>query len=146
MPTVPTNTKCRELGCPNQKTYRSTFCADHGGGITEKGKENSKLYSTAYWKKQRASQLSKNPLCASCLLDGKVVSAEHIDHVFPHRQDGVKFKNNIFQSLCASCHTNKTLEENIGVYLHYTSNGVIKYTDADYGYKIANQTELTQNI
>lgn len=146
MPTVPQSNKCRELGCKNEKTWRSTFCDEHGGGQTEKGKKNNELYSTAFWKKQRQIQLSKHPLCACCLLQGKVVAAEHIDHVFPHRQDNLKFKNNIFQSLCAPCHTNKTLEENMGVYLHYTGNGIIKYTDADYGYKIANQTESTQNI
>jgi len=136
MPFVPSNTKCRELGCPNQKTYRSTFCAEHGGGMTEKGKENSKLYSTAYWKKQRAAQLSNKPLCAACLLEGKVVSAQHIDHVFPHRQDNYKFRNNLFQSLCQSHHTLKTQEENKGNYLYYSDNGIITYTDADYLRKV----------
>ena len=58
MPRTPQSTKCRELGCKNEKTNRSCFCADHGGGITEKGKQNSKLYSTSYWKQQRISQLS----------------------------------------------------------------------------------------
>ena len=138
MPTVPKNTKCRELGCSNQKTYRSTFCAGHGGGTTEKGKENSKLYSTAFWKKQRIAQLSKNPLCAACLLEGKVVSAHHIDHVFPHRQDGIKFKVNLFQSLCHPHHTLKTQEENKGIYLYYSPNGEIQYTDADYAHKTSN--------
>lgn len=132
MPRTPINLKCRELGCKNNKTSRSTFCSEHGGGVTEKGKENSKLYSTGYWKKQRIAQLSKNPLCASCLLNGRVVSAEHIDHVFPHRQDDVKFKRNLFQSLCASCHTLKTQQENNGKYFFYSSNGIVEYTDADY--------------
>jgi 5-methylcytosine-specific restriction protein A len=146
MPTAPLNTKCRELGCKNLKTSRSTFCNDHGGGITEKGKENGRLYSTAFWKQKRKEQLSRKPLCASCLLEGRVVQAEHIDHVFPHRQDGLKFKVNLFQSLCASCHTNKTLEENKGNYIYYSPNGIIQYTDADYATKIANQTEFTQNL
>ena len=142
MPYALFNDKCRELGCKNLKTIRSTFCNEHGGGITEKGKENSKLYSTAFWKKQRVIQLSKKPLCASCLLEGRVVQAEHIDHVFPHRQDNSKFKNNLFQSLCASCHTLKTQEENKGNYLYYSPNGIIQYTDADYVYQTINQTEL----
>jgi 5-methylcytosine-specific restriction protein A len=140
MPYAPLNTKCRELGCRNEKTSRSTFCNEHGGGITEKGKENSKLYSTAFWKKQRIIELSKKPLCASCLIDGRVVPAEHIDHVFPHRQDQSKFKNNLFQSLCHSCHTLKTQEENKGNYLYYSPNGLITYTDADYG-KTINEAE-----
>ncbi len=132
MPTVPKNNKCRELGCNNPKTTRSCFCNEHGGGITDKGKANSKLYSSAAWKKQRTIQLSQQPLCAGCLCAGKVVQAEHIDHVFPHRQNNDKFKRNIYQSLCQSCHTLKTQMEAHGQYLYYTQDGVHTYTDADY--------------
>jgi 5-methylcytosine-specific restriction protein A len=146
MPIAPLNTKCRELGCHSLKTGRSTFCSQHGGGMTEKGKENNKLYNTAYWKKQRISQLSKKPLCAACLLDGKVVQAEHIDHVFPHRQDMSKFRLNLFQSLCASHHTLKTQDENKGIYLHYTDTGIKTYTDADYGKQIIDEAELTKAL
>jgi len=142
MPTVPKYSKCRELGCNNPKTYRSTFCVQHGGGTTEKGKENNKLYGTAFWKKQRKIQLSKNPLCAACLLEGKVVQAEHIDHVFPHRQDQNKFKSNLFQSLCVPHHTLKTQEENKGIYLFYSPNGMITYTDNDYGFQVTNETKF----
>ena len=142
MPTVPKYSKCRELGCNNPKTYRSTFCVQHGGGTTEKGKENNKLYGTAFWKKQRKIQLSKNPLCAACLLEGKVVQAEHIDHVFPHRQDQSKFKSNLFKSLCVSHHTLKTQEENKGIYLFYSPNGMINYTDNDYVFQVTNETKF----
>ena len=142
MPYAPVNDKCRELGCKNLKTSRSTFCNEHGGGITEKGKENSKLYSTAFWKKQRAIQLSKKPLCAACLLEGRVVQAAHIDHVFPHRQDSNKFRLNLFQSLCPSHHSLKTQDENQGIYNYYSPNGIIQYTEADYAKQITDQTEL----
>jgi 5-methylcytosine-specific restriction protein A len=145
MPTAPLNTKCRELGCKNEKTSRSTFCNEHGGAITEKGKENSKLYATAFWKKQRIAQLSKTPLCQACLLEGRVVEAVAIDHIFPHRQDANKFKSNLFQSLCVPHHTLKTQEENNGKYLYYSPNGLITYTDADYGQTI-NQTKSAQDI
>ena len=145
MPYTPVNNKCRELGCNNLKTSRSAFCNIHGGEKTQKDKDNSKLYSTAYWKKQRVTQLSKAPLCQACLLEGKVVQAVAIDHIFPHRQDANKFKNNLFQSLCVSHHTLKTQEENDGKYLYYSPNGLITYTDADYGQAL-NQTESAQNI
>ena len=115
------------------------------GGITEKGRQNSKLYSTNYWKQQRITQLSQKPLCASCLLEGKVVQATVVDHIFPHRQDENKFKLNHFQSLCIACHTNKTIEENNGKYLYYSSNGIITYTDLDYG-KITYQTEFKEDL
>jgi hypothetical protein len=132
MPTVPKNNKCRELGCNNPKTTRSCFCIEHGGGVTAKGKANSKLYSTASWQKQRIAQLSQEPLCAGCLCAGKIVQAQHIDHVFPHRQCNEKFKRNLFQSLCASCHTLKTQMESHGTYLYFTPDGVREYNDSDY--------------
>jgi 5-methylcytosine-specific restriction protein A len=146
VPTAPFNTKCRELGCKNPKTGRSTFCNNHGGGVTDKGKENNKLYQSAFWKKWRIGQLSKNPLCAACLIEGKVVMANTIDHVFPHKQDQNKFRSNLFQSLCIPHHTLKTQEENKGQYLYYSSNGIVTYTDNDYGFQVANETELTQDI
>lgn len=132
MPTVPTNFKCRELQCTNPKTNRSAFCSIHGGAQTEKGKANQKLYSQAAWKSIRARQLSRDPLCARCLHDGRVTSGAHVDHVFPHRRDAAKFKVNLFQTLCAACHTLKTQDENEGRYLHYTRTGVVEYTDGDY--------------
>ena len=137
MPTVPTNTKCRELGCKLLHTSRSTFCVNHGGGSTVKGKANSKLYSTKYWKQERVSQISKAPLCACCLYNGKVSPAVHTDHVFPHRQDMVKFKTNLFQSLCLACHTLKTQEESKGIYLHWLDGSLSSYKEADYSYIVA---------
>jgi 5-methylcytosine-specific restriction protein A len=145
MPYTPVSDKCRELGCNNLKTNRSAFCIIHGGEKTQKDKDNSKLYSTAYWKKQRIAQLSKAPLCQACLLEGRVIEAVAIDHIFPHRQDANKFKNNLFQSLCVPHHTLKTQEENDGKYLYYSPNGLITYTDADYGQAL-NETKSAQNI
>jgi 5-methylcytosine-specific restriction protein A len=127
MPTVPKSNKCRELGCDNPQTHRSCFCAQHGGGTTDKGKKNSKLYSSKAWLNARQAQLSKEPLCARCLHEGRITQGEHIDHVIPHRQDYTKFHVALLQTLCASCHTLKTQEESKGVYLHYTPNGIKEY-------------------
>ena len=132
MPTAPLNAKCRELGCPNPKTGRSTFCEQHGGAMTEQMRANSRLYSQRVWAQIRAGQLSKQPLCAACLLEGRVVAAEHVDHVFPHQREESKFRRNLFQSLCAACHTMKTNDERKGIYKHYTSTGVVEYSGDDY--------------
>ena len=132
MPTVPSSTKCRELGCQNPKTYRSAFCVAHGGARTEKQKANGKLYNQSVWEKIRIAQLSKQPLCARCQNEGKITQAQHVDHVFPHRRDPTKFKVNLFQSLCAACHTLKTQDESQGKYIHYTVHGAVEYTDDDY--------------
>ena len=132
MPIAPLNTECKEYGCRNPKTTRSTYCIEHGGGMTEKSKANSKLYGQAAWKKIRARQLSKQPLCAKCYQNRRITAAQHVDHVFPHRRDGAAFKVNLFQSLCAACHTLKTQDEAKGRYLHYTTHGIVEYTADDY--------------
>ena len=140
MPTAPLNTKCRELGCHNPKTPRSTFCDQHGGGYSETTKANGKLYNQRAWAQIRARELSKHPLCAACLLNGRVVSGEHIDHVFPHRREEAKFHRNIFQTLCASCHSLKTNDERKGIYKHYTQAGIVEYTGDDYWRVIGSTT------
>lgn len=132
MPTAPLNTECKEYRCRNPKTQRSAYCAEHGGGVTEVGKANSKLYNQQAWDKIRARQLSKQPLCARCQHEGKITAASTVDHVFPHRRDAAKFKVNLFQSLCTGCHTLKGQDERKGIYNHYTAHGVTQYSDDDY--------------
>ena len=132
MPTAPLNTECKEYRCRNPKTQRSAYCTEHGGGMTETGKANSKLYNQQAWDKIRARQLSKQPLCARCQHEGKITAATTVDHVFPHRRDAAKFKVNLFQSLCTGCHTLKGQDERKGIYNYYTAHGVIQYSDDDY--------------
>jgi hypothetical protein len=138
MPSVPKATKCQTLGCANQQTYRSSYCSEHGGGITDKGKANGKLYKSKGWQIRRDMQLSAYPLCARCLLDNKVVPAIVVDHVFPHRQDSLKFRYNLYQSLCAPCHTIKGQDERKGSYRYYVKDTV--FNDSDYAMVIAEKT------
>ena len=132
MPIAPYNNECAQLGCHNKKTSRSSYCVEHGGGPTEKSKANSKLYNQRVWEKIRAIQLSKQPLCARCQSENKITAAIVVDHVFPHRQNALRFRNNLFQSLCESCHTIKGQDERKGIYNHYTAYGVTQYNDDDY--------------
>lgn len=134
MPSVPDHRICSILGCKNPKTFRSGYCVEHGGGPTDKTRENAKLYNSAKWKATREQQRSLHPLCARCLCEGRVTQTAHIDHVFPHRRDQGRFMANLFQGLCHSCHTLKTIEESKGVIQHWTANGLVEYVEADYGY------------
>ena len=52
-------------------------------------------------------QLRKEPLCAMCLVEGRVVAARIADHVEPHHNDPIKFWNCKLQSLCAHCHESR---------------------------------------
>lgn len=69
-------------------------------------------YSHRRWRRIRARQLAKEPLCRRCRELGRITPAEHVDHIEPHKGDRAKFWGGPFQSLCASHHSEKTaLEE-----------------------------------
>lgn len=126
MPSIPTYTKCASLGCKNNRSRFNSFCLEHGGVdvartyTNKKRQDASKLYSSPNWKHLRQIQLSKHPLCAGCIANGIVTAAVHVDHVFPWNQIGkAAFYYNVFQSLCASCHSSKTSLEQKGIYRRY---------------------------
>jgi len=63
------------------------------------------LYSLAAWRKIRADQLRREPLCRFCIANGIARAATTCDHVEPHRGDVARFWAGPFQSLCAPCHS-----------------------------------------
>lgn len=67
-----------------------------------------KWYKTAAWKKLRARQLARQPLCEFCLKMGIVSQANTVDHKIPHRGNmGLFFALENLQSLDASCHSSQ---------------------------------------
>jgi 5-methylcytosine-specific restriction enzyme A len=91
-------------------------------------------YKTAAWESMRARQLSADPLCAACLIDGRITAASHVDHVFPWAAIGPHaFTRNYFQSLCPQCHGIKSGLEKRGVFRHYTAQAH-DYTVQDYSH------------
>lgn len=143
MPTLPTRTKCSSLGCKNRKAKYGGFCIHHGGTNTflhtkynrgQDRKDAIQKYQTTQWRKLRAAQLSKEPLCAGCIAGGIVTPAATVDHVFPWSQIGEDaFYRNLYQSLCISCHTVKTGMERRGIYRQYGKPN-IDHTKDDYAY------------
>lgn len=134
MPTLPINTKCSSLGCKNPRSKLNSYCVEHGGMntiSTNERKEFVSMYQTNQWRTLRQVQLSKQPLCESCLTHGKVTQANHVDHVFPWAKINKQaFYHNLFQSLCHECHSVKTSEERQGTYTHFSTGK--QYTPNDY--------------
>jgi 5-methylcytosine-specific restriction protein A len=94
---------------------------------------NDREYKTAVWQTIRAGQLSKQPLCQSCQLAGRVTLGVHVDHVIAWRLVGPHaFINSRFQTLCGPCHSVKTGLEQRGVFRHYSDQGAIDYQLADW--------------
>ena len=132
---LPRPVKCDALRCQSERVTGSAFCEAHGGKVkqTKQRRENNAPYKTAAWESIRARQLSIQPLCQGCLVDGRIVPAAHIDHVIPWRTIGPQaFTRNLFQSLCINHHSKKTHAEGRGVFIHYTDTGAIEYTKADW--------------
>ena len=139
MPTLPSNTKCIDLGCKNPRSKCNSHCLEHGGYDTytlPKSKERNEfnnMYSTKQWKQLRRLHLSKNPLCMSCLNLGRVIQATQVDHVFPWSWLGKEaFYRNIFQTLCIECHSHKTALEQKNIIRFYNKNNIIDYRLSDY--------------
>lgn len=66
-------------------------------------------YSTAAWQRLRQAKLAEEPLCRLCLEGGRLVPAEHVDHVTPINQGGDPLPPLAgLDALCASCHSRKT--------------------------------------
>ncbi len=141
MPTLPKNDTCEALRCKAPRAIGSAYCETHGGKPKQSAAryESNAAYKGALWAGIRAGQLSRAPLCASCLLRGQITQAVAVDHVFPWRQiNPAAFRKNIFQSLCIPCHSQKSAAEQKGTFIHYTERGAIEYARADYMAATAN--------
>lgn len=135
MPTVPRQLTCSHLGCKKERSNLSTLCVEHGGADSTRNEERqrkNRMYYQKGWKSARIAQLSKQPLCQSCLIKSQISLATEVDHVFPWAQVGDHaFKQNLLQSLCKNCHSVKTLAEFRGEYIHYDQT-VKVYSLEDY--------------
>ena len=72
-----------------------------------------RLYKRPEWPRLRAQQLTAEPWCRECAAVGLRVPATEVDHIQPHRGDLRLFLDpGNLQSLCHSCHSRKTMQEN----------------------------------
>ena len=67
------------------------------------------------WQKYRLYFLYINPLCVIHLKRGRLVSADTVDHIIPHKGDRQLFiDTSNHQALCKQCHDIKTATEDGG--------------------------------
>ena len=85
----------------------------------------ARLYKTALWQKLRRAQLTASPLCIYCEGLGKVVAANVVDHIKPHKGDEILFYNRAnLQSMCKQHHdSTKKAEELRGIVIGGDING-----------------------
>lgn len=78
-----------------------------------------KLYWTNRWRRTRAAQLAKQPLCENCLKHGRITAATVCDHIDPKTKlSEATFFSGPFQSLCDAepwrCHSRVKQSEEKG--------------------------------
>lgn len=135
MPSIPCD-QCASYHCKAFSIRGSVYCLEHAPiQKTSKTREAFNApYKSKAWAAIRARQLSREPLCAACKLDGRITQANHVDHVFPWAVIGAQaFTRNLFQSLCPECHGIKSGLEKRGVFRHYT-NKAQDFTLDEYAY------------
>jgi len=69
----------------------------------------------ARWRKYSRVRLKRDPLCVHCKAHGVLRTATVTDHIVPHRGDYELFWDpDNHQSLCITCHNQKTAKEDGG--------------------------------
>ena len=100
--------------CPTHGIYSTVSCETCKKERNEiynnsRDKEAESFYHTQQWRKLRARQLTKEPLCINFDKCGNVATiADHIQEV---KDGGLKFDIENLNSICASCHNEKTQRE-----------------------------------
>jgi 5-methylcytosine-specific restriction enzyme A len=74
---------------------------------------NRSIYNTR-WNKLRLYHLARNPLCARCAKEGKLVGAGIVHHVIPHKGDKkLAYDPKNLESLCKRHHDSDAQREEI---------------------------------
>ena len=69
---------------------------------------NTEFYRSTAWRKLRAEQLRRQPLCECCLAQGRRTPAHIVVPIRPVNQGGAPLDLENLQSLCAACHNRKS--------------------------------------
>jgi 5-methylcytosine-specific restriction protein A len=86
------------------------------------------------WRLRSKHFLRNNPLCVMCQARGRIVQAQCVDHVTPHRGDLVLFWDEVnnWQALCFACHNSRKQRiENRG-YSNDFDPATCRYTDSNH--------------
>ena len=66
------------------------------------------------WQRFRERHLRKEPLCRSCLKQGRVTAATEVDHIVSITDGGATLDHDNLQSLCCAHHLSKSYAEQKG--------------------------------
>lgn len=104
---------CRNIRCRN--LTEGSYCDNCKHEKKETRPSASSRGYDRKWSNASKNYLRENPLCVHCLAQNKIVLAQCVDHIKAHKGNMTLFwdrKN--WQSLCNSCHSKKTVKEDMG--------------------------------
>ncbi|URW92437.1 HNH endonuclease signature motif containing protein [Lacticaseibacillus paracasei] len=117
---------CNHAGCKTLVPFNQAFCEKHQPKpMTDDydryahrkavGGRYFKFYRSKVWRKLSYSYRLAHPLCERCQAKGLYVQADVVDHIVPIRVDwSRRLDESNLQSLCNSCHWQKTKHEDPG--------------------------------
>jgi 5-methylcytosine-specific restriction protein A len=119
MPLYPKH-PCAHVGCGSLVSRGVSRCPAHANDSAPsdiRREKSQALYNTRRWRTIRVNHLRANPLCVSCLREGRTVPGRVADHVVPHNGDvSLFYDESNLQTLCDfttkyNCHGKKTAKE-----------------------------------
>ena len=115
---------CNRAGCRELVDYEQQYCTKHTKdkekidykAIYKRRRSYESKYLTFYhsqaWVKLSKSFRAAHPLCEECKKHGIIRGAQQVDHIIPIKDDWEnRLNTNNLQSLCVSCHSLKTAQE-----------------------------------
>lgn len=99
---------------PAAPQKQGAYLPRHTASRDSDARARKRFYDSAVWQRTRAEKLQRDPLCQCCAHDGLVTLASHVDHWAPLAQGGHPTADDNLVSLCAPCHSTKTLAERNG--------------------------------
>ncbi|NBK26432.1 MAG: HNH endonuclease [Spirochaetia bacterium] len=106
---------CSYPGCPRLTDGR--YCEEHKKLMDARydsklrNKGGAEFYHSKAWRRKRQDFLIENPFCVECRKHGRLTKATIVDHIVPIMMGGPVLDDSNLQSLCASCHGRKSIEE-----------------------------------
>jgi 5-methylcytosine-specific restriction enzyme A len=111
---------CSRPGCSALVDVGTQYCDAHRkvkqqAQDSHRGTSSSRGYD-ADWRRLRETHLSNNPLCVKCKARGFIVAGTDVDHIiaFDGKDDPLRLDPTNLQTLCKSCHSKKTIQEDGG--------------------------------
>lgn len=96
---------CASFPCPNL-AVNGAYCQEHQPAKAPK--ETDPFYLSVAWRRFRAWYLGKHLLCEQCEREGRLTTADMVDHIIELKDGGARLAEENAMALCWKCHGIKT--------------------------------------